>query len=1197
MNLDACTPGQRDSILHVDGPLLVSAGAGSGKTFTLTQRIAYALLPESGPAVGGIDEVLAITFTEKAASEIKARVKRTLRAEGLGEEALKVDGAWISTIHGMCARILRAHALDLGIDPAFGIVGDAERADLLAAAIDGALGADNDIVGRGSFAALFDAYPARSSMSQEASVASMLQALLDKAAGLRGGLDAVDFGPGAARASSLARELLVAYEEVRPWVERAKRSAASEKALAGADEALAALRAYLDAHGAAREGAAGEAEALRELACVVDGCAFLPRTFGDAAVKAEVGIFQGVYEHVARQIALATALPLAGELMALAREVAARYEQAKGRLGKLDNDDLLSKTLAAFEEHPGIARRYEDRFKLVMVDEFQDTSQLQIDMIARLAGPRFSHLCTVGDAQQSIYRFRGADVNVYEAHKRVMRSAEVGALYVELTRNFRSHADVLSFVDRVFEQPGVFGESFMSLAPNPGRVSRYRGLAPRIDVVLAMQPAGRGTGVGAADAKRTAAREVARRFARLREEGHSPGEMVVLLGRMGRAEVYAEALRAEGFECVVAGGSQFASAPEVRVIARLLEAVANPANTAALFEVLASDMVRLSADDFLELATEKDPDTGLLVRRDLDKGFSRLAALDEGPGPRLAHAARLFERAWRLVRTEPLSAVAADVVARSGWMARLEGEGAAGTARAANVLKALRIVEGIEGERREGPASTARAFSDALAAGLKEAPGALSGSGGDVVRIMTIHASKGLEFPIVALADFADARPRSEKLLVEACGPVAYASLEPGAAFSGEFPNLGKRAKTPAADEADEGADLAAARVLLRSCAPGATAGCSQAAYRASLAERRCEEELAEARRKLYVGLTRASEALVVAMDGKEAAAGKAPSYPPLVDDIRSALCGTSDFPEGAALLPYGGSEPARFERVPVVAPDGDGDAAPDKAPPASFLVPRLRDAAPARGPWAGGGRDAFSYSSLAAATWRAAALPEQDAADGSFSLEPPAALADEGRAPAPDLPEARADADRATALGSAFHRAAQFAVETGTVPDAARLDAFASFHGLTAGQRARLGAACGRWFASDAWAEALSWPVRRAEMPFAVRVGLQLMEGEMDLVCTDGEGAAGRAGRALVVDYKTGGADGESEQAVRERHLLQAQCYACALLSQGFEEVELLFARVEREAPSGGGPHTVRYRFASGDLEALKGAILSKRG
>ncbi len=216
-----------------------------------------------------------------------------------------------------------------------------------------------------------------------------------------------------------------------------------------------------------------------------------------------------------------------------------------------------------------------------MVDEFQDTSQLQIDMIARLAGPRCAHLCTVGDAQQSIYRFRGADVNVYEAHKKAMRADEVGALYVELTKNFRSHGDVLSFVDRVFEQSTVFGEAFMSLEPNEQRPSCYRGSAPRIDLVLSVQPAGRGTGVRTADAKRAGAEAIARRFAALREDGHAPGDMVVLLGKMSRAGMYAEALRAEGFECVVTGGSLFASAPEVRVVARFVEALANPANTAA----------------------------------------------------------------------------------------------------------------------------------------------------------------------------------------------------------------------------------------------------------------------------------------------------------------------------------------------------------------------------------------------------------------------------------------------------------------------------------------------------------------------------------------------------------------------------------------------------------------------------------------
>lgn len=661
MNLSTCTPGQRQSIEHVRGPLLVSAGAGSGKTFTLTQRIAYALLPESGPAASGVDEVLAITFTEKAAAEIKARVKRTLRAEGLAEEALRVDGAWISTIHGMCARILRAHALDLGLDPAFGIMGDAERAEAVADAIDGALGDDNDIIARGSYAALFDEYPARSTMPLAPSVASMLQALMDKAAGLRGGLDALDFGPSPAQASTLARELLLAYEGVLPALERAGKSASAERARAAAADAVEALGAFL-----ADASAASDARAL---AAVVDGCAYLPCTFGGADVKAEVKAYQAVHARVAQNVALALAHPLASELMALAREVTARFEGAKRAACKLDNDDLLVRTLDAFERCPDIAARYERRFKLVMVDEFQDTSQLQIDMIARLAGPRCAHLCTVGDAQQSIYRFRGADVNVYEAHKKAMRADEVGALYVELTKNFRSHGDVLSFVDRVFEQSTVFGEAFMSLEPNEQRPSCYRGSAPRIDLVLSVQPAGRGTGVRTADAKRAGAEAIARRFAALREDGHAPGDMVVLLGKMSRAGMYAEALRAEGFECVVTGGSLFASAPEVRVVARFVEALANPANTAALFEVLTSDMMRLSADDLLVLTTEEDPETGCVRRRDLDRGFARLASRADGLPPRLAHAVRLFERA----RARCRGAFGVDGTARGG---RRGGHGA-----------------------------------------------------------------------------------------------------------------------------------------------------------------------------------------------------------------------------------------------------------------------------------------------------------------------------------------------------------------------------------------------------------------------------------------------------------------------------------------------------------------------------------------
>ena len=108
MNLDTCTPGQRQIITTLNKPLMVSAGAGSGKTFTLTQRIAYALsedTPDAQP-VQSISQIMAITFTKKAAAELKSRIKRQLAGMGLVEEALKVDDAWISTIHGMCSRVL-----------------------------------------------------------------------------------------------------------------------------------------------------------------------------------------------------------------------------------------------------------------------------------------------------------------------------------------------------------------------------------------------------------------------------------------------------------------------------------------------------------------------------------------------------------------------------------------------------------------------------------------------------------------------------------------------------------------------------------------------------------------------------------------------------------------------------------------------------------------------------------------------------------------------------------------------------------------------------------------------------------------------------------------------------------------------------------------------------------------------------------
>ena len=137
MDLSTLMPQQREIATTLDRPLFVSAGAGSGKTFTLTRRILWALSPESGPFIEHLDQVLAITFTKDAAAEIRERVRAALIDAGMDREALAVDDAWISTIHGMCARILRAHALELGLDPEFGILED--TGELIEQAVDRAI--------------------------------------------------------------------------------------------------------------------------------------------------------------------------------------------------------------------------------------------------------------------------------------------------------------------------------------------------------------------------------------------------------------------------------------------------------------------------------------------------------------------------------------------------------------------------------------------------------------------------------------------------------------------------------------------------------------------------------------------------------------------------------------------------------------------------------------------------------------------------------------------------------------------------------------------------------------------------------------------------------------------------------------------------------------------------------------------------
>lgn len=1215
MNLSTCTPDQNESIQCVNRPLLISAGAGSGKTFTLTQRIAYALLPESGPVASDIDEILAITFTEKAASEIKARVKRTLRQEGLNQEALKVDGAWISTIHGMCSRILRAHALEAELDPEFSLLSEAEAQEMRDDAINELI-SSQDNRAAGVYADLFAEYGTKSFSFNSTSVMELLQELLSQAASLKSGLEAIQLGPEPLKPSELVKRYMLNCEALEGVLSGAKQTKTVAAACANMEQSIGACQFFLQEHPELSRGAASQVDlhAIRaeylKVATLFEGLPWISLA-GAGSAKEHFETWQAEITFLYNELQLGLARPYMEQLISLARQTKALLDAKKRQIGKLDNDDLLLKTQELFERYPAIAQRYENRFKLVMIDEFQDTSQLQVDMVSRMSGENCAHLCTVGDSQQSIYRFRGADVQVYENHKATMRSSEIDAKYIELKKNFRSHQDVLSFVDCIFSQPRSFGKSFMSLEPHLERPTRYVSEDPRISLVMVTREDKRGSIYKSVDARAEKARLIACQLRKLQEAGHRAGDMVLLLGKMTYAHMYAQALRDAGFECIITGGSLFASAPEVCVVKRLAQVLVNPLDGEALFEVLTSDMINLSVDELLSIASRFDDETQQMRKQRLAKGFARLVRAEESHDGALGLAISLFRQAEDEMPMLSFSRVITHVIVRSGWLWRLEQQGATGKAQSANILKALRLIESIEQDKQGGPAFLAAEFAAELSS-AKEAPGSLSGSGDDVVKIMTIHASKGLEFPIVALAEFEAKSLAAGKL---ACLPGEnglYLSLASAKTLDA-FPTLAKNLKNGKEKYLVESSNMLSEAHEIDTPQKCLTYAHDASQYLNLLQRVASVQDVAEARRKLYVGLTRASEALVVAFDATWKAKDGTYNADVLVDDIRLALTEATDVFFDKDTYEYGGTQPAQVIRTvlseqeqscegeasckePSSESIPEDDQLDKKQPdsdltveqPDEFVVPALPlgFARRMRTPYERG--PVFSYSSIA------------DHAHGEC-IGDAHEMTDEDQAPIKrdDLPEElQSVRDResvlsdcsgtldahtlATFFGSAFHRCAQYAMETGRIPDGARREIIAQGYGLSDVGYERLCRACDLYFKSAVFKQTLEFENHQAEVPFYVRVGEAYMEGEIDALCFHNA-----AKTAFVVDYKTGGSPKEDAAQLHQKHLLQASCYAYALLDGGFDTVLLNFVRVE-QSDAEGMPQVVSYEFSNQDKEGL---------
>jgi len=596
---DGLNPPQRQAVRHRGGPLLIVAGAGSGKTRVLTARVAY-LLAHRGAQPG---EVLAITFTNKAAGEMKERV-----AALVGPRARSM---WVSTFHSMCVRVLRAEAKQLGLKTTFSIYDQGDSRRLMTLCVR-----ELDLDAK--------RYPARHL---------------------------------AAQVSNLKNELI----DSETWATRAQTG--PEKVLAEAYE---------------------------------------------------------------------------------------RYQRRLREAHALDFDDLIMTTVNLLQAFPAVAEHYRRRFRHVLVDEYQDTNHAQYVLVRELVGGAVgqrelrtadgdlirpgdasnavppAELCVVGDADQSIYAFRGASIRNILEFERDYPNATV----ILLEQNYRSTQTILTAANAV--------------------ISRNSNRKPK----NLWSDAGAGAPIEGyvADNEHDEAAWVAGEVDRLSDtEGVEPSQVAVFYRTNAQSRVFEEVFIRVGLPYKVVGGVRFYERREVRDMLAYLRMLSNPADTVSLRRIL--NTPRRGIGDRAQACVEA------LSGRDRIPFADALERCRDAPGmnSRSAQAIGNFVAMMTELRAlvadgEGPAAILEAVLQRTGYVAELEAsEDAQDEQRIDNIQELVSVAREYEESAPEGDLA---GFLERVS--LVADADSIPDVGGGVVTLMTLHTAKGLEFPTVFLTGLED---------------------------------------------------------------------------------------------------------------------------------------------------------------------------------------------------------------------------------------------------------------------------------------------------------------------------------------------------------------------------------------------------------------------------------------------------------
>ncbi|NSW58354.1 MAG: UvrD-helicase domain-containing protein [Armatimonadetes bacterium] len=826
---------RQEIMANTDRHQFLGAGAGAGKTTVLVGHYFELLRAGLRPS-----QLVAVTFTDKAAAEMKARLREKCREkaveardardlsaddwEGLLHE---IETAPISTIHALCARLLRENSLAAGLDPDFAVLDEIDSRILL-----------DDVVRRTLLSRLGKEPTADSlvvALGYDEAVSHITKLVQDRVqveavlADTRYDTEEALLGHWQELGRQYLAERLHGMLESDEWVDAMAIVTAKQEPQKPATDALErkriAVAQCIDKSGllnwtleagpeAIAQAVVALAESTRAVGAV--GNAGAAGVWGTALaeMRAALRLFlnkEGLLQTTAAEIETLQSQTeddracarLTCALVAEVKAAIGAYAQAKDEASALDFEDLMERTRWLWQEHPEALERTRRGLRHVMIDEFQDTNTLQKQVLWPLvtgepydpANPvalpeKGVRLFVVGDAKQSIYRFRNADVTVFNATRREMLS---GASRVdELTRNFRSTQGLIGVFNELFAHPAVMGEEAENLwEATYAKMQAVRGnpadQTPLEIHLLTEQKGSRGESAGndsdegeeidTTSLRTREARWIAGRLVELLQSGDfrvqhekgedapwepiRPGDIAILFRAMKDVALYEQALRDAGLPYYLVVGRGFFAAQEVQDVANVLRAIENELDDIALVGALRSPMFGLSDETLYRLGQIR---VGSWMNRLRTAAIGSRESGEPGPEQLVdPDQKELVIRAFKILQDFhdhknrlPLSALVQRIVDRTGFTAVLAGQ-FGGRQMVSNVRKLVELAGEFEaGQKTQGRGSL-RDFVEHIRRmttdEVREGQAPIEEEAGDCIKLITYHSAKGLQWPVVVVPD------------------------------------------------------------------------------------------------------------------------------------------------------------------------------------------------------------------------------------------------------------------------------------------------------------------------------------------------------------------------------------------------------------------------------------------------------------